>query len=433
MAAAPPRTLTQRDLNRALLGRQLLLERARATLPRALERMGGLQAQYAPSMYIGLWSRAEGVERDDLTRALERRTVVQGTLLRSTIHLVSTRDYWPFAVAIRRRRREAWLRAHRDGPSARELAAAARRLRRQLAAGPLRRAQIEELLDRPLFLGVGAWLDLVRVPPSGTWARRRADLYAAAEDWLGSPSVTPAEGVEHLVRRYLGGFGPAPRRDIADWAGLPVGALAPALDRLRLRRFRGEGGEELLDLPRAPLRDPQTPRPCASCGLGRHPARARPPQGNPPGGVPRAVFNTRTPHSVHTFLMDGAMAGTWRYEGGRVRLEPFRRLDRATRAELRDEGEGLVALTPDLRALARSPLADEVADEPPESGDAPLLFHRAVASGTYMGDIGKPIRETERPRPVRVPAPEPAPPPPEREPAPPEREPAPREPEPAGV
>ena len=58
------RTLTERELNRALLARQLLLERVRSPLPRVLERMGGLQAQYAPSMYIGMWSRMEGLERD---------------------------------------------------------------------------------------------------------------------------------------------------------------------------------------------------------------------------------------------------------------------------------------------------------------------------------------------------------------------------------
>ena len=100
------RRLTARELNRALLGRQLLLRRARLSLPKALERMGGLQAQYAPSMYIGLWSRLHGFERSALTRALERRTVVQASLLRSTIHLVSARDYWPWAVAIRTSRRE---------------------------------------------------------------------------------------------------------------------------------------------------------------------------------------------------------------------------------------------------------------------------------------------------------------------------------------
>ena len=104
----PPaeRVLTQRELNRALLARQLLLERARTPLPRALERIGGIQAQYAPSMYIGLWSRLEGFERDALTRALHRKTVVQATLMRTTIHLVSKPDFWPFAVALRERRSE---------------------------------------------------------------------------------------------------------------------------------------------------------------------------------------------------------------------------------------------------------------------------------------------------------------------------------------
>jgi hypothetical protein len=60
MAEPVERALTQRELNRALLERQFLLARKRTTLPRALERIGGIQAQYAPSMYIGLWSRLEG-------------------------------------------------------------------------------------------------------------------------------------------------------------------------------------------------------------------------------------------------------------------------------------------------------------------------------------------------------------------------------------
>ena len=96
--AAKLRTLSQRELNRALLARQMLLERERISIPKALERMGTLQAQYAPSMYIGLWTRLDGFEREDLTRALENRQVAQGTLMRATIHLVSGSDYWPIAV-----------------------------------------------------------------------------------------------------------------------------------------------------------------------------------------------------------------------------------------------------------------------------------------------------------------------------------------------
>src|SRR5215470_1629335 len=92
------RTLTQRELNRALLARQLLLARTRLPIARALERIGGIQAQYAPSSYVRLWTNLDGFTRDDLTRALERRRVVQGTLMRSTIHLVSPRDYWLFSA-----------------------------------------------------------------------------------------------------------------------------------------------------------------------------------------------------------------------------------------------------------------------------------------------------------------------------------------------
>ncbi|HEV2712101.1 MAG TPA: crosslink repair DNA glycosylase YcaQ family protein, partial [Gaiellaceae bacterium] len=109
-------TLSERDLNRALLARQLLLRRARLPIPRALERLAGLQAQYAPAMYIGLWTRLVGFERDALTRALERRTVIQATLMRATIHVVSKRDYWPFAAAIRMPRRRWWERTHPDRP-----------------------------------------------------------------------------------------------------------------------------------------------------------------------------------------------------------------------------------------------------------------------------------------------------------------------------
>jgi hypothetical protein len=338
------RTLTQRELNRALLARQLLLERARLSLPRALERMGGLQAQYAPSMYIGLWSRVEGFERDALTRALERRAVVQGTLLRSTIHLVSPGDYWPFAIAVEEGRRAWWLRTRRGALTGRQMSAAARRLRRALTDGPLRRAQIDELVGKEIAQGVGLWVHMVRVPPSGTWERRRADLYALAEDWLPRPDLGADDALEHLVRRYLAAFGPASRGDVASFAGLRPAEVAPALERMTLRRLRSEDGEELLDLPLAPLPDPDTPAPVRllptwDATLLVHARRT----GLLPEHYRPRIFSTRTPHSFATFLIDGAVAGTWRFEDGRVALEPFERLDRATMRELREEADRMAA------------------------------------------------------------------------------------------
>src|ERR1044072_8841609 len=104
------RALTARELNRALLARQSLLGRRSLPLPRAAEAMGCVQAQYAPSTYVGLWSRLDGLEREAVTRALERRSLVQATLMRNTIHVVSRSDYWPLVIAIREERR-AWSRS----------------------------------------------------------------------------------------------------------------------------------------------------------------------------------------------------------------------------------------------------------------------------------------------------------------------------------
>jgi DNA glycosylase AlkZ-like len=306
--------------------------------------MGGLQAQYAPSMYLGLWSRVEGLERSALTRALERRRVVQGTLLRSTIHLVSRADYWPFALAVQEGRRAWWLRTRRGQTSARQMSAAARKLRAALAGRTLPRAEIDALVGKEVAQGVGLWVHMVRVPPSGTWERRRADLYALAEDWLGPPAIDADAALDHLVRRYLAAFGPASRGDVASFAGLRIAEVGPALGRLELRRFQSEAGDELLDLPRAPLPDPDTPAPVRLLAtwdavLLVHARRTGvlPEQHRP------RIFNTRSPQSFPTFLVDGAVAGTWRYEGGRVRLDPFERLDRGTMRALREEAERIAA------------------------------------------------------------------------------------------
>jgi hypothetical protein len=336
------RILTQRELNRALLARQLLLERANVTIPKALERMGGLQAQYAPAMYLGLWSRIAGLERDAVTEALRQRRVVQGTLLRCTIHLVSRRDYWPFAIGIREARRALVLRTVK-GTTAVGLTRAAADLRAALADGPLRRTEIDRIVGPENRIGVGMWLDLVRVPPSGTWERRRADLYGLAEDWLGpDPEVSVEESIELLVRRYLGGFGPATRPEIADWAGIPVATLAPVLNRMTLRSLRAEDGAELLDLPRAPLPDGDTQVPVRflpvwDATLLVHARRTQ----ILPEEFRSRVFNTKQPQSVNTFLVDGSVAGTWRFEGGRIALTEFRPLPAAVRRELAEEAERL--------------------------------------------------------------------------------------------
>ncbi len=337
------RTLTQRELNRALLARQLLLERAKLPLPRALERLAGIQNQYAPNAYIRLWSCLEGCRRDDLTRALERHTVVQATLMRATIHVVSKRDFWPFAVAIRPGQREWWLRVRKPKPDERRLEATADELRALLVDGPRHHRELSDVVGSGWGM-VGPWLELVRVPPSGTWEQRRAHLFQTAERWIGPEDADFDDGLDHTVRRYLAAFGPAAKADIAGWAGLNIRDVDAALERLPLRRFRDEQGKELLDVPRAPLPDPGTPAPVRflptwDAVLLVHARRT----GILPEQYRPLVFNTKNPPSVPTFLVDGAVAGTWKYEAGRIELSPFERLDRSVLRDLREESERLSA------------------------------------------------------------------------------------------
>jgi Winged helix DNA-binding domain len=209
----------------------------------------------------------------------------------------------------------------------------------------LARKEVEALVGKERALGAGLWRDLVRVPPSGTWERRRADLFGDAQAWVGAPRGTAEEGVAFLVRRYLTGFGPAAPADIAGWAGLPATDVAAALARLSLRRFRTDDGSELVDLPRLPLPDPDTPAPARflptyDATLLAHARRAN----ILPEEHRTKVFHTKMPQSVGTFLVDGSVAGIWRLDaGGRVVPEPFERLDAADRRAVDTEAERLTA------------------------------------------------------------------------------------------
>jgi Winged helix DNA-binding domain len=340
--------LTPRDLNRALLERQLLLERSSKSLSQALEAVGGLQTQNATGGYLGLWTRLQTFERADLTRALEERRVVQGTMMRITIHLVTAADYPLFAAGTRPSRRAAWLGYQRGRASEADVKKAAAAARKALARGPLSRKELSAVVpSTTVWNGVNALYDVLRVPPSGTWERRRADIYSMADKWLGPRTATEEQGLELLLRRYLGGFGPARLADAANWAGVPAKKLEPAAEALTLRRFQDEEGKELVDLPRAPLPPAKTPAPPRflpvwDAILLAHARRARilPEEYRP------LVFSTKTPQSVNTFLVDGSVAGTWSVKAGKRKAEllvqPFEKLPAKARKELEAEGERLL-------------------------------------------------------------------------------------------
>ncbi|HEX9550858.1 MAG TPA: crosslink repair DNA glycosylase YcaQ family protein, partial [Candidatus Limnocylindrales bacterium] len=64
-----PVVMSRRELNRATLARQLLLEREPLTLVEAVHRIGAVQAQEPASPYLALWNRVVGFEAAALDRA----------------------------------------------------------------------------------------------------------------------------------------------------------------------------------------------------------------------------------------------------------------------------------------------------------------------------------------------------------------------------
>lgn len=338
------RVLSQRELNRTTLLRQLLLRREQLSPVRAVERLAGLQAQLPPSPYLALWARLEGFERASLERALRRRQVVKALLMRATMHLVSARDYPYLDAAVREARTLVRARGTERPPDAlveRVLALTRER--------PRTRAEIMEAL------GFDSRTQDVHEIRTYSWiialARLEQTPECALYGFRGSPRYEPAahehppldEALAYTVRRYLAAFGPAARGDVSQWSGVPVRELERGLEALRLRRLRDDAGRELLDLPRAPLAAADAPAPPRLLPrwdelLLAHKDRTR----VLPEEYRKTVIH-KNGDVQQTFLVEGFVAGLWRREGERVVLEPFAPLPRAARRELEDEARRLQA------------------------------------------------------------------------------------------
>jgi hypothetical protein len=335
------RTLSLRELNRATLARQLLLERRRLSVVPALERVAGLQAQWAPATYVGLWTRLDGFRRETLERLLLREQAVRAVLMRGTIHLVSHRDYGLFASAVGL---PGWVRP--------EWAAVAEQLHdavREFGRTPRTRKEIATWVSEEHGIDAGddaarLWYALrmagrlTHSPESGTWKQPRETTYVLIDHEL----VDPLQARRELVRRYLGSFGPATRADIAEWSGLRVRDFEPALEALEpLRRFADERGRELLDLPRAPLPAPDSRAPVRFLPRYDNLTLSHADRSRVIADEHRKVVSHGTGIIEATFLVDGFVAGLWRVENGRVRVEPFAPLPRAWRRPVEDEASRL--------------------------------------------------------------------------------------------
>jgi hypothetical protein len=352
-ALAPANVLTARALNRALLARQMLLERIDATPSAALERLAGMQAQIPADPYFGLWSRLSGFDPAGLSALIETRKAVRIGSMRGTIHLISAAD----ALAMRPLVQPVFDRvlfsnAESRPLKGRDLTGIIAAARAALEAKPLTWVELRRHLaghwpdvpDVALLRAAQFSLSLVQVPPRGLWRKAGAARVTTIETWL--KKRPQAMTLPKLVLRYLAGYGPASVLDAQAWSGLTK--LAPVFEALRpkLAVFRDAAGRELFDLPDAPRPDEATPAPArflpvydnATLGFANRDRIVR-----PDIGAPRPLPRNG---QVRAFLVDGFVAGFWKMavekEAATLTLEPFWPLTKKEIAALTAEGSALM-------------------------------------------------------------------------------------------
>jgi len=360
----PESTISARGLNRATLARQMLLARERVKPVPAIERLGGMQAQWPRPPFVGLWTRLEGFTRDDLLKAIERRDVVRGTFMRGTIHLISTKDYLAFRQTLQPALSEG-LSVIRDRMEGVDVPPIVKQGRAFFMRGPATFSALRDHLksgaksldERALAYIIRMHLPLLQTPTDGSpWAWAASSSFAVAESWIGKP-VDAVERPDVLAKRYLAAFGPATANDFKTWSGLPAAkeifeALRPTLTVLRDDRKR-----ELFDLPKAPRPGDDADVPVRFLPefdnlLLSYTDKAR--------FVPEPYRSRLTSRNLllpATFTIDGLVAGTWTAETKRqavtLTLVPFTTVPKPARVALEEEGERLARfLEPGARSYA---------------------------------------------------------------------------------
>jgi len=338
------RTLTLRELNRATLARQLLLERRRSSPLTVIERLVGMQAQWPPAPYVGLWTRLDGFRRETLERAVLRGDVLKPSVMRGTLHLVTARDYPLFYAAFREM--NSWfgpLHLQRGVAAIPGVTALLRdgRITHAEIHAHLRDAypELEEMDWRRMVHAVRRHAHLIHARETARWTTQPAAVY---EPVPAPAEIDPREARAEIVRRYLRAFGPATKADIADWSGLRVRDFEHALDGLPT--YLTEAGRELFDVPRAALPGADVPAPVRFLPKWDNVILGFADRTRIISDEIRKQVIGKNGDVAQTVLVDGVVAATWAADPkGNVVVAPFAPVPRAWRRELEDERARLEA------------------------------------------------------------------------------------------
>lgn len=327
------------DVNRARFGAQLLAGPPARSVGQVVDRLLAVQAQDPRAARLGVRARSAGLAAADVDAALARRELVVSWLNRGTLHLVRAEDLpWLHALTTPQLSASNARRLAEEGVSPAQADRGVETVERALADGPRTRSELQELLDAAGVPTAGQALVhvlllatlrevCVRGPVAADGRGSYEQAFVLLRKWLPAPPAVDREvALGELARRYLLGHGPSSDRDLAKWAGIPLGDARRGLALARAVRWPaddpGAAGGDLLLLPGgpAPQEAPQLPPPRLLGAFdellmgwkSREPVLGDSTTVVTKNGIFRAIA-----------VADGRAVGTWRLLAGKVLLEPF--------------------------------------------------------------------------------------------------------------
>ncbi len=346
-------SLTARQLNRATLGRQLLLRREPLGVVDAVRRVVAIQAQEAASPYLALWNRVAGFDPAELDAAFTDHAVVKASLMRITLHAVAAEDYPVFHAAMLNSLRAARLHDQRFtslGLSVAEADALMPQLL-EFAGQPRSNADFEALLAARLgavskpgpWWALRTFMPLVHARTGGPWSFGPRPSYVAARTQP-HPGDRDA-AIQRLVTRYLEGFGPATVTDVAQFTLLTRATVRDALTALSgsLQRLSGPDGAELFDVPGGLVPSSEVSCPPRLMAMWDSTLLAYADRSRVIPPDYRRLVIRQNGDVLPTLLVDGYVAGVWRPVDGGIEATAFHRLSEEAWQGLADEARQLVA------------------------------------------------------------------------------------------
>lgn len=345
-------TVTARGLNRATLGRQLLLGRETIGAAEAVRRIVAIQGQQAASPYLGLWNRLEGFDPAELDAAFASRQVVKATLMRFTLHVVHQDDRAAMHSAMQPslRTRIGVARYTETGLTRADADAVLEGLL-EFVAEPRSNAEIEawlqDRIDGPpktMWWALRTFMGVLHAPTGGPWAfGYRPSYLSAAPTHIPFDQQASDEALQVLVRRYLEGFGPASVPDLAQFASVPRTRARAAIEALgdKLEIIQGPDGKALYDVPGGLRPDEDTPAPSRLLPMWDSTLLAYDDRSRMIPPEYRKIVIRQNGDVLPTLLVDGYVAGIWRTVDDGIEATAFHKLPAKVWKELGVEARAL--------------------------------------------------------------------------------------------